>query len=174
MAESGSGWHGGTLSDRLVHVNRVAKVAKGGRHFSFSALVVVGNQKGHVGLGHGKAREVAEAVKKATEAAKREMISVPLAGGRTLHHDAVGRAGAGHVLLRAAPVGTGVIAGGAMRAVFEVLGVKDVTAKSIGSSNPFAVLRATFNALSSIDSPRNVAARRGIKLSALHAYRKDR
>ena len=129
------------------HINRVAKVVKGGRRFGFAALVVVGDQKGRVGFGHGKAREVPEAIRKATEAAKRELIFVPLRAGRTLHHDVDGRHGAGKVLLRAAKAGTGIIAGGPMRAVFETLGVQDVVAKSTGSSNPYNMVRATFDAL---------------------------
>ena len=133
--------------DRLVHINRVAKVVKGGRRFGFAALVVVGDQKGRVGFGHGKAREVPEAIRKATEAAKRGVMRVPLREGRTLHHDVNGRHGAGRVVLRAAPAGTGIIAGGPMRAVFETLGVHDVVAKSQGSSNPYNMIRATFDAL---------------------------
>src|SRR5688572_17921667 len=157
--------------DRLVHINRVAKVVKGGRRFGFAALVVVGDQKGRVGFGHGKAREVPEAIRKATDAAKRSMIRVALREGRTLHHDVAGRWGAGKVLLRAAPSGTGIIAGGPMRAVFETLGVQDVVAKSLGSSNPYNMVRATFEALRREDSPRSVAARRNIKVSALQARR---
>ncbi|MBD8875369.1 MULTISPECIES: 30S ribosomal protein S5 [Stappiaceae] len=159
--------------DKLVHINRVAKVVKGGRRFGFAALVVVGDQKGRVGFGHGKAREVPEAIRKATEAAKRTMIRVPLREGRTLHHDVEGRHGAGKVILRAAPAGTGIIAGGPMRAVFETLGVQDVVAKSLGSSNPYNMVRATFNALTKEDSPRSVAARRGLKVSVLQSRRRD-
>jgi small subunit ribosomal protein S5 len=159
--------------DKLVHINRVAKVVKGGRRFGFAALVVVGDQKGRVGFGHGKAREVPEAIRKATEAAKRSMLRVPLREGRTLHHDVAGRHGAGKVICRAAPPGTGIIAGGPMRAVFETLGVQDVVAKSYGSSNPYNMVRATFDALSHEDSPRGVAARRGIKVSALQARRRE-
>ena len=151
--------------DKLVFINRVASVVKGGRRFSFAALVVAGNQKGHVGFGHGKAREVPEAVKKATDSAKNSLIKVPLKEGRTLHHDIEGRHGAGKVILRTAPPGTGIISGGPMRAVFEVLGVQDVVAKSIGSSNPYNMVRATIDALSKIDSPRQVAARRNKKVS---------
>ena len=139
--------------DKLVHINRVAKVVKGGRRFGFAALVVVGDQKGRVGFGHGKAREVPEAIRKATEAAKRDLIRVPLREGRTLHHDVLGRHGAGKVILRAAPPGTGIIAGGPMRAVFETLGMQDVVAKSLGSSNPYNMVRATFDALKHQDSP---------------------
>ena len=157
--------------DRLVHINRVAKVVKGGRRFGFAALVVVGDQKGRVGFGHGKAREVPEAIRKATEAAKRGVVRVPLREGRTLHHDVNGRHGAGRVVLRAAPAGTGIIAGGPMRAVFESLGVHDVVAKSQGSSNPYNMIRATFDALSREDSPRSVAQRRNLKVSTLQSRR---
>src|SRR5256885_4834847 len=159
------------FTDKLVHINRVAKVVKGGRRFGFAALVVVGDEKGRVGFGHGKAREVPEAIRKATEAAKRSLIRVPLREGRTLHHDVLGRHGAGRVFLRAAPPGTGIIAGGPMRAVFETLGVQDVVAKSFGSSNPYNMVRATFDALKHQDSPRSVAQRRNIKVSALQARR---
>jgi small subunit ribosomal protein S5 len=152
------------LTDRLVSVNRVAKVVKGGRRFGFSALVVVGDGKGRVGYGSGKAREVPEAVRKATEQAKRAMIRVPLRQGRTLHHDIEGHFGAGRVVLRAAPAGTGIIAGGPMRAVFEALGINDVVAKSIGSSNPHNMVKATFDALGKMMSPRAVAAKRGKKV----------
>jgi len=157
--------------DKLVHINRVAKVVKGGRRFGFAALVIVGDQKGRVGFGHGKAREVPEAIRKATEAAKRNVTRVPLREGRTLHHDVDGRHGAGRVHLRAAPPGTGIIAGGPMRAVFETLGMQDVVAKSLGSSNPYNMVRATFDALKRQDSPRSVAARRSIKVSTLQARR---
>ncbi|MGE4372708.1 30S ribosomal protein S5 [Xanthobacter sp. TB0139] len=158
--------------DKLVHINRVAKVVKGGRRFGFAALVVVGDQKGRVGFGHGKAREVPEAIRKATESAKRSMIRVPLREGRTLHHDVHGHHGAGKVVLRAAPAGTGIIAGGPMRAVFETLGMNDVVAKSFGSSNPYNMIRATFDALKNQDSPRSVAARRGLKVSQLQSRRR--
>jgi len=157
--------------DKLVHINRVAKVVKGGKRFGFAALVVIGDQKGRVGFGHGKAREVPEAIRKATDAAKRNLTRVALREGRTLHHDISGRHGAGRVFLRAAPAGTGIIAGGPMRAVFETLGIQDVVAKSIGSSNPYNMVRATFDALKHQDSPRSVAARRNIKVSALQARR---
>jgi small subunit ribosomal protein S5 len=157
--------------DKLVHINRVAKVVKGGKRFGFAALVVIGDQKGRVGFGHGKAREVPEAIRKATESAKRNLTRVALREGRTLHHDIAGRHGAGRVYLRAAPAGTGIIAGGPMRAVFETLGIQDVVAKSIGSSNPYNMVRATFNALKQVDSPRSVAARRSIKVSTLQARR---
>jgi small subunit ribosomal protein S5 len=161
------------FTDKLVHINRVAKVVKGGRRFGFAALVVVGDEKGRVGFGHGKAREVPEAIRKATEAAKRNLVRVPLREGRTLHHDVTGRHGAGKVICRAAPPGTGIIAGGPMRAVFETLGVADVVAKSFGSSNPYNMVRATFDALKNEDSPRSVAARRGIKVSTLQSRRRD-
>ena len=161
----------GEFIDRLVHINRVAKVVKGGRRFGFAALVVVGDQKGRVGFGHGKAREVPEAIRTATEAAKRGLSRVPLREGRTLHHDVNGRHGAGRVILRAAPAGTGIIAGGPMRAIFETLGMHDVVAKSQGSSNPYNMIRATFDALQHEDSPRSVAARRNLKVSTLQARR---
>ncbi len=157
--------------DKLVYINRVAKVVKGGRRFGFAALVVVGDQKGRVGFGHGKAREVPEAIRKATESAKNDMIFVPLRLGRTLHHDVEGRWGAGRVLLRSAKQGTGIIAGGPMRAVFETLGMHDVVAKSIGSSNPYNMVRATFDALKSQIHPKDVAAQRGIKYSMLQVRR---
>ena len=159
--------------DKLVHINRVAKVVKGGKRFGFAALVVIGDQKGRVGFGHGKAREVPEAIRKATESAKRNLTRVALREGRTLHHDIAGRHGAGRVYLRAAPAGTGIIAGGPMRAVFETLGIQDVVAKSIGSSNPYNMVRATFDALKHQDSPRSVAARRNIKVSTLQGRRRD-
>jgi len=159
--------------DKLVHINRVAKVVKGGRRFGFAALVVVGDQKGRVGFGHGKAREVPEAIRKATESAKRSLVKVPLREGRTLHHDVRGQHGAGRVILRSAPPGTGIIAGGPMRAVFETLGIQDVVAKSIGSSNPYNMIRATFDALGHEDSPRGVAARRGKKVSEIVSRRRD-
>ncbi|MFY9877184.1 MAG: 30S ribosomal protein S5 [Rhodomicrobium sp.] len=159
--------------DKLVHINRVAKVVKGGRRFGFAALVVVGDQKGRVGFGHGRAREVPDAIKKATDSAKRNLIRVPLREGRTLHHDVHGHHGAGRVFLRAAPPGTGIIAGGPMRAVFETLGVQDVVAKSIGTSNPYNMVRATFDALKHEDSPRGVAARRGKKVSEIVTRRRD-
>jgi small subunit ribosomal protein S5 len=153
------------LVDKLVGINRVAKVVKGGRRFGFAALVVVGDEKGRVGFGKGKAREVPEAIRKATEQAKTKMIRVPLREGRTLHHDVRGDFGAGHVICRAAPAGTGIIAGGPMRAVFEMLGVQDVVAKSNGSQNPYNMVKATFEALKLLQSPRSVAARRGRKVS---------
>lgn len=153
------------IIDRLVHINRVAKVVKGGRRFGFAALVIAGDQRGRAGFGHGKAREVPEAIRKATEAAKRDMIQVPLRDGRTLHHDVKGRWGAGRVVLRPAQPGRGIIAGGSMRPVFEALGIQDIVAKSIGSSNPYNMVRATFHALAKQANPRQVATRRGIKMS---------
>ena len=155
------------LVDKLVNINRVAKVVKGGRRFGFAALVVVGDTNGRVGYGSGKAREVPEAIRKATENAKRKLQRVPLREGRTLHHDVGGRFGAAHVVLRAASAGTGIIAGGPMRAVFEMLGVSDVVAKSIGSANPYNMIRATFAALQTLNTPRSVAARRGKKVSEI-------
>src|SRR3974377_334810 len=157
------------LGEKLVHINRVAATVKGGRRFSFAALMVVGDQKGRVGFGHGKAREVPEAIRKATEEAKKSMIRVPLRESRTLHHDGNGRWGAGKVLVRAAPAGTGVIAGGPMRAVLETLGVQDVVAKSVGSSNPYNMIRATFDALKGQSSPRQIASKRGKKVSDILA-----
>ncbi len=161
------------FSDKLVHINRVAKVVKGGKRFGFAALVVVGDMKGRVGFGHGKAREVPEAIRKATESAKRGLMRVPLRDARTLHHDSKGRHGAGKVVVRAAPPGTGIIAGGAMRAVFEMLGVQDVVAKSLGSTNPYNVIRATFDALSRQENPRAIASRRNMKVSDIVARRRD-
>jgi small subunit ribosomal protein S5 len=159
------------IIDKLVTINRVAKVVKGGRRFAFAALVVVGDQKGRVGYGAGKAREVPEAIRKATERAKRAMIRVPMKEGRTLHHDIQGRYGAGKVVLRTAVAGTGIIAGGPLRAVFETLGMGDVVAKSLGSRNPHNMVKATFAALQRCASPRAVAARRGKKVSELFARR---
>jgi small subunit ribosomal protein S5 len=158
---------GDELMDKLVTINRVAKVVKGGRRFAFAALVVVGDQKGRVGYGAGKAREVPEAIRKATERAKRAMIRVPMKEGRTLHHDVQGHYGAGRVVLRTAAAGTGIIAGGPMRAVFETLGIGDVVAKSLGSRNPHNMVKATFDALQRMASPRSVASRRGKKVSDL-------
>lgn len=152
------------LVDKLVHINRVAKVVKGGRRFGFAALVVVGDGKGRVGYGSGKAKEVPEAMRKAIESAKRNLIRVPLREARTLHHDVKGDFGAGKVMLRSAPAGTGIIAGGPMRAVFEALGVHDVVAKSQGSQNPHNMVKATFEALKSLRAPRDIAAKRGMKI----------
>ena len=151
------------FADRLVAINRVSKTTKGGKNFGFAALVVVGDQKGRVGFGKGKAKEVPEGIRKATEQAKRQMIRVPLKEGRTLHHDIEGRHGAGRVVMRTAPQGTGIIAGGPMRAVFEMLGVQDVVAKSVGSANPYNMIRATLDGLQKLQSPRSVAQRRGSK-----------
>ncbi len=159
------------LIDKLVSINRVAKVVKGGRRFGFAALVVVGDGRGRVGFGNGKAREVPEAIRKATEKAQRGLVRVPLRESRTLHHDVNGRFGAGRVVLRAAPPGTGIIAGGPMRAVFETLGVQDVVTKSIGSSNPYNMVRATFEALAKIETPRLVAAKRGKKVAEIRGKR---
>lgn len=159
------------LVEKLVHVNRVAKTVKGGRTVSFAAVVVVGDGKGRVGYGSGKASEVPEAVTKATNEAKKNMVRIPLREGRTLHHDVHGRYGAGKVVLRTAPAGTGVIAGGPMRAVFEALGVQDVVAKSLGSNNPYNMIKATFDALESINSPRMVAAKRGKKVGDIVSRR---
>jgi small subunit ribosomal protein S5 len=159
------------IIDKLVTINRVAKVVKGGRRFAFAALVVAGDQKGRVGWGHGKAREVPEAIRKATERAKRSMIRVPMKEGRTLHHNVEGRFGAGKVVLRTAVAGTGIIAGGPLRAVFETLGIGDVVAKSLGSRNPHNMVKATFAALERCASPRSVATRRGKKVSEL--FRRD-
>ena len=153
------------FSDRLVAINRVSKTVKGGKRFGFAALVVVGDQKGRVGFGKGKAKEVPEAIRKATEQAKRQIIRVPLREGRTLHHDMEGRHGAGKVVMRTAPQGTGIIAGGPMRAVFEMLGLQDVVAKSIRSQNPYNMIRATMNGLQKESSPRMVAQRRGKKVA---------
>ena len=158
---------GDGLLDKLVGINRVSKVVKGGRRFGFAALVVAGDSKGQVGFASGKAKEFPEAIKKATEKAKKEMIRVPLREGRTVHHDVIGYHGASKVLVRSAPAGTGIIAGGPMRAVFETLGVQDVVTKSQGSANPYNMVRATFDALSNLQSPRGVASRRGLKVSAV-------
>ncbi|WP_442680241.1 30S ribosomal protein S5 [Sphingomonas sp. ASY06-1R] len=158
---------GEELVEKLVHINRVSKTVKGGKRFGFAALVVVGDGSGRVGFGHGKAREVPEAISKATAAAKKAMIRVPLKDGRTLHHDGMGHFGAGRVYVRTAPAGTGIIAGGPMRAVFESLGVHDVVTKSVGTSNPYNMIRATFEALGEQTSPRSVAQRRGKKIAEL-------
>jgi len=158
---------GEELIEKLVHINRVSKTVKGGKRFGFAALVVVGDGKGRVGFGHGKAREVPEAINKATASAKKKMVRVPLKEGRTLHHDGKGRFGAGKVNVRTAPPGTGIIAGGPMRAVFESLGVADVVTKSVGTSNPYNMIRATFDALTNQTSPKSVAQRRGKKVADL-------
>lgn len=159
------------LIERLVHINRVAKVAKGGRRFGFAALMVVGDGRGRVGFGTGKAREVPEAIQKAAQDARKSMIRVPLREARTLHHDVTGHNGAGKVYLRTAPQGTGIIAGGPLRAIFEALGVQDVVAKALGSNNPHSMINATFDALKQIQSPRQVAARRGKKVSDIVSNR---
>src|SRR6056297_2196159 len=161
------------FADRLVAINRVSKTVKGGKRFGFAALVVVGDQKGRVGFGKGKAKEVPEAIRKATEQAKRKMIRVPLKEGRTLHHDGNGRHGAGKIVMRTAPQGTGIIAGGPMRAVFEMLGVQDVVAKSTGSQNPYNMIRATLDGLRNQSSPRQVAQRRGKKVADILPKRED-
>lgn len=161
------------FEDKLVAINRVAKTVKGGKNFGFAALVVVGDKKGRAGFGHGKAREVPEAIRKATEEAKRKLVRVPLREGRTLHHNGAGRWGAGKVVLRSAPPGTGIIAGGPMRAVFEVVGVQDVVAKSLGSSNPYNMVRATFDALTEQVSPRHVANKRNLKVADVLTRRRD-
>ena len=153
--------------DRLVAINRVSKTVKGGKRFGFAALVVVGDQKGRVGYGKGKAKEVPEAIRKATEQAKRKIVKVPLREGRTLHHDIDGRHGAGKVVMRSAKAGTGIIAGGPMRAVFEMLGIQDVVAKSLGSQNPYNMIRATISGLTKEWSPRMVAQRRGKKVAEI-------
>jgi small subunit ribosomal protein S5 len=162
---------GEELIEKLVHINRVSKTVKGGKRFGFAALVVVGDGKGRAGFGHGKAREVPEAISKATAAAKKAMVRVPLREGRTLHHDGLGHFGAGRVHVRSAPAGTGIIAGGPMRAVFESLGVADVVTKSVGTSNPYNMIRATFEALGDQTSPKSVAQRRGKKIADLMARR---
>ena len=161
------------LIEKLVSINRVAKVVKGGRRFGFAALVVTGDGRGRVGYGSGKAREVPEAIRKATDQAKRTMMRVPLREGRTLHHDIRGHFGAGKVVLRAAPAGTGVIAGGPMRAIFEALGVNDVVAKSLGTSNPHNMIKACFDALRQIEGPRAVAARRGRRVGDIIGRRES-
>ena len=155
------------FEERVVYINRVSKTVKGGKRFGFAALVVVGDQRGRVGFGKGKAKEVPEAIRKATEQAKRNLVRVPLRDGRTLHHDIEGRHGAGKVIMRTAVPGTGIIAGGPMRAVFEMLGVQDVVAKSLGSQNPYNMIRATIDGLKKEASPRNVAQRRGKKVAEI-------
>ncbi len=170
--QQGSG-DGDELIEKLVHINRVSKTVKGGKRFGFAALVVVGDGKGRVGFGHGKAREVPEAISKATAAAKKAMVRVPLRDGRTLHHDGFGHFGAGKVYVRSAPQGTGIIAGGPMRAVFESLGVADVVTKSVGTNNPYNMIRATFAALGEQVSPKSVAQRRGKKIADLIGRRGD-
>ena len=153
--------------EKLVHINRITKVVKGGRRFGFSALVVVGNQNGKIGIAHAKAKQVPDAIKKANDLAKRSMIQIPLREGRTIHHDSLGRDGAGKIKLRAAPKGTGIIAGGPVRAVCEVLGIKDIVAKSIGTSNPHNVIRACIKALSNQRSPKYISNIRNKKISEI-------
>ena len=155
------------FKDKLVSINRITKVVKGGRRFAFSALVVVGNYAGSIGVGHAKAKQVPDAIKKATEKAKNNLFKVPLREGRTLHHDTIAKDGAGKVLLRAAPSGTGIIAGGPVRAACEVVGIKDVVAKSMGSANPINVLRACIKALKSQTSPKFLASIKGKKISEI-------
>ena len=155
------------ILEKLVHINRITKVVKGGRRFGFSALVVVGNQAGRIGIAHAKAKQVPDAIKKATETAKNNLFKIPLREGRTLHHDVLSKDGAGKVLLRAAPSGTGIIAGGAIRAACEVVGIKDIVAKSLGSSNPLNVLRACLKGLKSQNSPKYIAEVRGKKISEI-------
>tara|TARA_S200000501_G_scaffold376657_1_gene432257 strand:- start:705 stop:1286 length:582 start_codon:yes stop_codon:yes gene_type:complete len=167
MEKYGKNIESNELTEKLVSINRVAKVVKGGRRFGFAALVVVGDTKGRVGFGTGKAKEVPEAIKKATEKAKIKLTRIPLKEGRTIHHDIKGRHGASKVILRTAPPGTGIIAGGPMRAVFETLGVQDVVSKSVGSTSPYNMVRATFEGLKNIQSPRSIASRRGIKVSSI-------
>lgn len=155
------------FQDRLISVNRVTKVVAGGKNMSFAAIVVVGDGKGHIGHGTGKAREVPDAVKKATDRARRSIIKVPLKEGRTIHHDVVASFGSGKVILRTAKAGTGIIAGGPMRAIFEVTGIQDIVSKSQGSSNPHNMLKATFKAFAALSSPRAVAERRGMKIGEI-------
>ena len=161
------------FSERLVTINRVAKVVKGGRRFGFAAIMIVGDNKGRVGYGTGKAKEVPEAVRKATEDAKTKMVRVHLKDNRTLHHDIVGRFGAGKVILRSASPGTGIIAGGPMRALFESLGIKDVVAKSTGTSNPHNMLKATFDAFKKSESPKSIASKRSKKVSEVMSAKQD-
>ncbi|MGN1062952.1 MAG: 30S ribosomal protein S5 [Alphaproteobacteria bacterium] len=159
------------FTDKVVHVNRVSKTVKGGKRFAFAALVVVGDQKGRVGFAHAKAKEVPDAIKKANERARREIVRIPLKEGRTLHHDVIGHFGAGKVTLRMAPAGTGIIAGGPMRAILETMGIQDVVAKCTGSSNPHNMVRATFDALEKLSSPRAIAAKRGKKVGDIVSRR---
>ena len=155
------------ILEKLVHINRITKVVKGGRRFGFSALVVVGNQNGKIGIAHAKAKQVPDAIKKANEMARRKLQQVPLKEGRTIHHDVIGKDGAGKIKLRSAPKGTGIIAGGPVRAVCEVLGVKDIVAKSVGTSNPHNVIRATMKALSKQNSPKQISIIRNKKISEI-------
>ena len=155
------------IKEKLVAINRITKVVKGGRRFGFAALVVVGNQKGSVGIGQGKSKQVPDAIKKATEVAKRNMVQIPLKDGRTLHHDIYAKSGSGKILMRSAPTGTGIIAGGATRAVCEVLGIQDIVAKSLGSPNPHNVLKAVLQGLKSQSSPKNISAMRNKKIAEI-------
>ena len=159
------------IKEKLVAINRITKVVKGGRRFGFAALVVAGNQKGKVGFGQGKAKRVPDAIKKASEAAKKSLIKIPLRDGRTLHHDVKGKSGAGKVILRSAPAGTGIIAGGAVRAICEMSGIQDVVGKSIGSANPYNVVRASFAALSSQQTPKDISLIRGKKIKDIVSRR---
>ena len=159
------------IKEKLVAINRITKVVKGGRRFGFAALVVAGNQKGQVGFGKGKAKQVPDAIKKASEAAKKSLIKIPLRDGRTLHHDVKGKSGAGKVILRSAPAGTGIIAGGAVRAICEMSGIQDVVGKSIGSANPYNVVRASFAALSSQQTPKDISLIRGKKIKDIVSRR---
>ena len=161
------------FKDKLVSINRITKVVKGGRRFAFSALVVVGDQSGSIGIGHGKAKQVPDAIKKATETAKKKLTKVPLREGRTIHHDVLGKDGAGKVLLRSAPSGTGIIAGGAIRSVCEVIGIQDIVAKSLGSSNPNNVLRACLKGLKSQKTPKQISILRGKKIAEITKNRAD-
>jgi small subunit ribosomal protein S5 len=155
------------ILEKLVHINRITKVVKGGRRFGFSALVVVGNQSGKIGIAHAKAKQVPDAIKKATEVAKRNMVKIPLKDGRTLHHDVYAKSGSGKILMRSAPTGTGIIAGGATRAVCEVLGIQDIVAKSLGSPNPHNVLKAVLRGLKSQSSPKNISVMRNKTISEI-------
>ena len=161
------------IKEKLVAINRITKVVKGGRRFGFAALVVVGNQKGTIGIGQGKSKQVPDAIKKASDVAKRNLVKIPLKDGRTLHHDVKGKNGSGKVFLRTAPAGTGIIAGGPIRSVCEVLGIQDVVAKSIGSSNPHNVLKACINGLKSQISPKILSAIRGKKISDVISKREN-
>ena len=153
--------------EKLVHINRITKVVKGGRRFGFSALVVVGNKNGKIGIAHAKAKQVPDAIRKANDLAKRKLIQIQLKEGRTIHHDIIGKDGAGKVLLRSAPSGTGIIAGGPIRSACEVLGIKDIVAKSLGSSNPINVLRACIKGLKNQNSPKSIANKRGKNISEI-------
>ena len=161
------------FKDKLVSISRITKVVKGGRRFAFSALVVVGDQSGSIGVGHGKAKQVPDAIKKATETAKKKLFKIPLREGRTIHHDVLGKDGAGKVLLRSAPSGTGIIAGGAIRAACEVIGIQDIVAKSLGSSNPINVLRACLKGLKNQNSPKQISKIRGKTIAEITKSRSE-